>query len=196
MEVSAYLLNDIEIYVRDFLKAKSVARMKSDIKKSMIEKGNDEPNVRRFLDWKSMKDKIEEQDRLIQTMNQLKTCKDVGTLVENLQSRNIWLEHENKSFKNLNTKMKCENKKLRQKNNKDLSDKAVLKRAKEKEDAYQSLNRKYLDVLNDNRDLESKVASLKERCNKLENEIAPKADPNHLSCSNNKYSDDEDCGYY
>jgi len=196
MEVSAYLLNDIEIYVRDFLKAKSVARMKSDIKKSMIEKGNDEPNVRRFLDWKSMKDKIEEQDRLIQTMNQLKTCKDVGTLVENLQSRNIWLEHENNSFKNLNTKMKCENKKLRQKNNKDLSDKAVLKRAKEKEDAYQSLNRKYLDVLNDNRDLESKVASLKERCNKLENEIAPKADPNHLSCSNNKYSDDEDCGYY
>lgn len=193
MELSADLLNDIEIYVRDFLKAKSVARMKADIKKSMIEKGNDEPNVRRFLDWKSMKDKIEEQDRLIQTMNQLNTCKDVGTLVENLQSRNIWLEHQYKGVKNLNIKLTCENKKLRQKNNKDMSDKAVLKRAKEKEDAYQSLNIKYLDVLNDNRDLESKVSSLKERCNKLEYEIAPKADPNHLST---KYSEDEDCGYF
>jgi hypothetical protein len=185
MELSEELLNDIEIYVRDFLKAKSVARMKNDIKKSMIEKGNDEPNVRRFLDWKEMKDKIEEQDILIQTMNELNTCKDVGELVKKLQSRNIWLEHENKSFKNLNIKLTRETKRLRQKNNKDMSDKAVLKRAKEKEEAYQSLNKKYLDLLNYNRELESKVDTLKNRCKKQDAILAPNSETIKETAANN-----------
>jgi predicted MPP superfamily phosphohydrolase len=181
MEVSAELLHDIEIYVRDFLKAKSVARMKADIKKSMIEKGNDEPNVRRFLDWKEMKDKIEEQDILIQTMKELKSDIDTAEIINNLKydlKKAQQYQFMAERFRENNSKLLKENKRLRSKN---IKDNVKVEKGNE----YESLNKKYLDLLNYNRELESKVDTLKNRCKKQDLLLAPKPETIKETAENN-----------
>jgi len=194
MEVSVEILNDIQIYVRDYEGKSNVDAGKSKLKKAMIEKGESEPSVQRFLKWKDMKDKIEEQNTLIQTMEQLNSDIDTAEIINNLKydlKKAQQYQFMAERFRENNSKLLKENKRLRSKN--------VKENVKvEKGNEYESLNKKYLDLLNYNRELESKVDTFQNRCKKQDLLLAPKPEPIHNESSSNNYgiTEEEYGGYY
>ena len=162
MEVSSDILNDIHIYVKEYEGKSNVDAGKSKLKKAMIEKGELDPSVKRFLKWKEMKDKIEEQNTLIQTMEQLNSDIDTAEIINNLKydlKKAHQYQFMAERFRESNSKLLKENKRLRSKN---IKDNVKVEKGNE----YESLNKKYLDLLNYNRELESKVDTLKNRCKK------------------------------
>jgi hypothetical protein len=200
MEVSAEVLNDIEIYVRDYEEKSSVDAGKSKLKKAMIEKGDADASVKRFLKWRSrelqmreLQESITQKDTLIQTMEQLNSDIDAAEIINNLkyQLRNalVWKDEYDRVRKS-NANYIKENKRLRHKKN-------VEKVQVQKGDNYDSLNNKYMKLLNRNRELESKVDTLEKRCKKQDSILAPKPETIKETAANNYgISDEEEYGSY
>jgi len=140
MEVSAELLNDIEIFVKDYEEKTNVDAGKSKLKKAMIEKGEADQSVRRFLKWKEREDLIKEQQMKIlyqeKIIKDINNGNDIGIICSEMKSELFLLQKSKDRYKD-----KCEKKLkkillLEKQLKSNISDKATLKRAKEKEKQY------------------------------------------------------------
>jgi len=140
MEVSAELLNDIEIFVKDYEEKTNVDAAKSKLKKAMIEKGEADQSVRRFLKWKEREDLIKEQQMKIlyqeKIIKDINNGNDIGIICSEMKSELFLLQKSKDRYKD-----KCEKKLkkillLEKQLKSNISDKATLKRAKEKEKQY------------------------------------------------------------
>jgi len=140
MEVSAELLNDIEIFVKDYEEKTNVDAGKSKLKKAMIEKGEADQSVRRFLKWKEREDLIKEQQMKIlyqeKIIKDINNGNDIGIICSEMKSELFLLQKSKDRYKD-----KCEKKLkkillLEKQLKSNISDKATLKRAKEKEQQY------------------------------------------------------------
>jgi len=140
MELSAELLNDIEIFVKDYEEKTNVDAGKSKLKKAMIEKGEADQSVRRFLKWKEREDLIKEQQMKIlyqeKIIKDINNGNDIGIICSEMKSELFLLQKSKDRYKD-----KCEKKLkkillLEKQLKSNISDKATLKRAKEKEKQY------------------------------------------------------------
>jgi len=140
MELSAELLNDIEIFVKDYEEKTNVDAGKSKLKKAMIEKGEADQSVRRFLKWKEREDLIKEQQMKIlyqeKIIKDINNGNDIGIICSEMKSELFLLQKSKDRYKD-----KCEKKLkkillLEKQLKSNISDKATLKRAKEKEQQY------------------------------------------------------------
>jgi len=195
------MINDIEIYVKDFEGKSSVEAGKSKLKRVMIEKGFNDPSVKRFLNWRSrelqlreLQETIVQKDMIIETMEQLNSGMNSIDIINNLKYQLsmalVWKGEYDRVRKN-NLNYIKENKRLRNKKN-------VEKVQVQKGDNYDSLNNKYMKLLNRNRELESKVDTLEKRVRKQDAILFPRPEPTHNESSSNNYglTEEEYGGYY
>jgi hypothetical protein len=197
MELSAEVLNDIDVYVKDVLKVEAVAKAKSKLKKAYETKGEADAGVQKFLLWRSYELKLKEMKAELFAINSLMKKFDYGLssqeVYADLNRENILTKRKLEILTDQNQRLVDKNIKLTKQNKQEISNRAALLRAKEKEKQYNEKITVITELRKENRELISERDYFKQRCTKLENEIAPKADPNHLST---KYSEDEDCGYF
>lgn len=160
-------LKDIETYVTDFLKAKSVARMKADIKKCLIENQYEEPKAQRFLDWKAMKDKIKEQsstiDNLKQIIKDMNNGNDIATKYSKLNSDYLRLERNYEvRQRDVNRYRKLYKDSLKQ-TNKESNERAMVKRAKAQVKKYEEISERLSDIRKENRELRFELEKANKR---------------------------------
>ena len=197
--VTEEIINDIVIYIKEFEGKTSVDAGKSKLKKAMIEKGDADPSVKRFLNWRSrelqmreLQETITQKDMIIETMEQLNSDKNSIDIINDLkyQLRNalVWKDEYDRARKS-NANYIKENQRLRRKKN-------VEKVQVQKGDNYDSLNNKYMKLLNRNRELESKVDTLEKRCKKQDAILFPKPETIKETSANNYGISEEDYGGY
>lgn len=160
-------LQDIETYVTDFLKAKSVARMKADIKKCLIENQCEEPKAQRFLDWKGMKDKIKEQsstiDNLKQIIKDMNNGSDIATKYSKLNSDYLRLQWNYEvRQRDVNRWKKLYKDSLKQ-TNKQSNERVMVRRAKEQVKKYEEISERLSDIRKENRELRFELEKANKR---------------------------------
>lgn len=160
-------LQDIETYVTDFLKAKSVARMKADIKKCLIENQYEEPKAQRFLDWKGMKDKIKEQsstiDNLKQIIKDMNNGSDIATKYSKLNSDYLRLQWNYEvRQRDVNRWKKLYKDSLKQ-TNKQSNERVMVRRAKEQVKKYEEISERLSDIRKENRELRFELEKANKR---------------------------------
>jgi hypothetical protein len=149
MEVSAELLNEIEIYVRDYEEKTNVDAGKSKLKKAMIEKGEADASVKRFLKWKQREDLIKEQQMKIlyqeKTLKDINNGNDIGIICSQTKSELFLVKKSRDTYKDMYEKKVKKIILLEKQLKSNRSDRATLLRAKEKEKEYQGK----LNIIND-----------------------------------------------
>ena len=191
-------LDDIEKYVTEYLKAKSVARMKADIKKSIIEWSGGEnghecdAKAQRFIDWKEMKDKIEEQKNTILNLEKIikdiNNGNDIATKYSELNTDYILLFQKHKQrLRDLN-RWKKQYKDSLKETNKQRDDRVAIKKAKETVKKYDEISERFSDMRTENRELRFQLEKANKRIQDLnkgweEKENMYDSDGNYINIS-------------
>ena len=179
MELSAELLNDIDIYVKDVLKVEAVVKAKSKLKKAYETKGEADAGVQKFVLWRSYELKLREmKTQLIASQWVAKKLESGVTpeeLYADLKRENILTKHHYDTLKAQNERLSEKCIKLNKQIKNDGSNRASILRAKEKEKQYDEKITTIVDLRKENRELTSERDYFKKRCKALENEIAPES---------------------
>ena len=179
MELSEEVLNDIDFYVKDVLKANNAKVIKSRLKKAYETKGEEDAGVQKFLLWRSYEIKFREmKTQLIAAQwvaKKLESCLSPEELYDDIKRENILIKHKYDSVRAQNERLSERNIKLNNQIKNDGSNRAAILRAKEKEKQYDEKIAIIVDLRKQNRELTSERDYFKKRCKALENEIAPEA---------------------
>ena len=177
MELSAEVLNDIDIYVTDILKVAAVAKAKSKLKKAYETKGEADAGVQKFLLWRSYELKLRDmKTRVIAAewvAKKLESGVSPKELHADLKRENILTKHHYDTLKAQNERLTEKCIKLNKQIKNDSSNRAAILRAKEKEKQYDEKIAIIADLRKENRELTSERDYFKKRCKALEHEIAP-----------------------
>jgi len=179
MELSEEVLNDIDFYVKDVLKANNAKVIKSRLKKAYETKGEEDAGVQKFLLWRSYEIKFREmKTQLIAAQwvaKKLESGLSPEELYDDIKRENILIKHKYDSVRAQNERLSERNIKLNNQIKNDGSNRAAILRAKEKEKQYDEKIAIIVDLRKQNRELTSERDYFKKRCKALENEIAPEA---------------------
>lgn len=177
MELSAEVLNDIDIYVTDILKSNNAKVIKSKLKKAYETKGEEDAGVQKFLLWRSYELKLRDmKTRVIAAewvAKKLESGVSPEELYADLKRENILTKHHYDTLKAQNERLTEKCIKLNKQIKNDGSNRAAILRAKEKEKQYDEKIATIADLRKENRELTSERDFFKKRCKGLENEIAP-----------------------
>ena len=140
MELSAEVLNDIDIYVTDILKSNNAKVIKSRLKKAYETKGEEDAGVQKFLLWRSYELKLRDMKTRVMAAEWVAKKLESGVsseeLYADLKRENILTKHHYDTLKAQNESLTEKCIKLNKQIKNDSSNRAAILRAKEKESKY------------------------------------------------------------
>ncbi len=202
MELSAEVLNDMDVYVKDVLKSNNAKVIKSRLKKAYETKGEEDTGVQKFVLWRSYELKYRDMKTRVMAAEwvakKLESGISAEELYDDLKRENILIKHKYDTVKAQNERLSEKCIKLNKQIKNDSSNRAAILRAKEKEKQYDEKITVIADLRKENRELTSERDYFKNRCKALENEIAPKPEPSFNETASNNWgiSDEEKFGSY